>query len=183
MQDSALQRVSTLAGHFTAFRQEQRRQEHSIDFDAPSLQRYAPSTLHSCAAGIAAEASTSRERKRERERASARSCRLPSQAVHLSAMVQRRLLEHDNWENRAKMKELMRQPLFVPQYDLDLREEREQVHTCNAAGLSWRQRLTSVRVRQAYKKLQAVVTSGLVSIKDFRHNPLNIFAAHEILGG
>lgn len=69
-----------------------------------------------------------------------------------------RLLEHDNWETRQKLKELCLGELFVPQYDLDLRHERDL----------------------SYKRLQKVCHSGLVSITDFRHNPLNIFAAHEI---
>ncbi|KAK9806580.1 hypothetical protein WJX73_004625 [Symbiochloris irregularis] len=69
-----------------------------------------------------------------------------------------RLLEHDNWETRQKLKDLMHCELFVPQYDIDLRDEREI----------------------AYQRLLKVCQSGLVSITDFRHNPLNIFAAHEV---
>ncbi|CAL5220325.1 g2316 [Coccomyxa viridis] len=71
-----------------------------------------------------------------------------------------RILEHDNFETRQRMKELMKQDLFVPRYDMDLRDEREL----------------------AFQRLLTICQSGLVSITDFRHNPLNIFAAHEITG-
>lgn len=43
-------------------------------------------------------------------------------------------------------------------YDMDLRDEREL----------------------ALQRLRAVCHSGLFSIRDFRSNPLRIFAAHEI---
>ncbi|KAL3161452.1 hypothetical protein ABBQ32_010335 [Trebouxia sp. C0010 RCD-2024] len=45
-------------------------------------------------------------------------------------------------------------------YDMDLRDEREL----------------------ALQRLRVLCHSGLFSILDFRHNPLNIFAAHEIAG-
>lgn len=34
--------------------------------------------------------------------------------------------------------------------------------------------------RLALERLRVICHSGLVSITDFRHNPLNIFAAHEM---
>ncbi|EIE22640.1 acyl-CoA oxidase [Coccomyxa subellipsoidea C-169] len=71
-----------------------------------------------------------------------------------------RILDHDNHETRRAMKDLMKDDLFVPRYDMDLREEREL----------------------AFQRLLRICQSGLVSITDFRHNPLNIFAAHEITG-
>ncbi|KAK9845389.1 hypothetical protein WJX81_005334 [Elliptochloris bilobata] len=54
----------------------------------------------------------------------------------------------------------MKDDLFVPRYDIGLREERDL----------------------AYERLKRICQSGLVSITDFRHNPLNIFAAHEVFG-
>lgn len=68
------------------------------------------------------------------------------------------LLDHDNYEMRAKMKEFMKQDVYVPQYDIDLRADREL----------------------ALERLKRVCRAGLFSITDFRTNPLRIFAAHEV---
>ena len=68
-----------------------------------------------------------------------------------------KLLDHDNYENRARLKELMRDPLFTPRWNISLEEEREL----------------------ALERLRRLCHSGSFSIKDFRSNPLNIFAAHE----
>ncbi|KAK9840200.1 hypothetical protein WJX74_005380 [Apatococcus lobatus] len=71
-----------------------------------------------------------------------------------------RLLEHDNWDCREQLKNLMKDPLFTPRYDMDLRDEREL----------------------ALDRLKRICLAGHFSIKDFRTNPLRIFAAHEITG-
>ncbi|KAL3161451.1 hypothetical protein ABBQ32_010335 [Trebouxia sp. C0010 RCD-2024] len=91
--------------------------------------------------------------------------RLPQQrsgggGIQFDAERLQKLLEHDNWETRAKLKELTKQDIFIPRYDMDLRDEREL----------------------ALQRLRVLCHSGLFSILDFRHNPLNIFAAHEIAG-
>ncbi|DBA83512.1 hypothetical protein WJX79_008785 [Trebouxia sp. C0005] len=91
--------------------------------------------------------------------------RLPQQSlgtegIRFDVEQLQRLLEHDNWETRAKLKELTKQAIFIPRYDMDLRDEREL----------------------ALQRLRILCHSGLFSILDFRHNPLNIFAAHEIAG-
>lgn len=85
---------------------------------------------------------------------------LGTEGIQFDAEQLQRLLEHDNWETRAKLKELTKQPIFIPRYDMDLRDEREL----------------------ALQRLRILCHSGLFSILDFRHNPLNIFAAHEIAG-
>ena len=70
------------------------------------------------------------------------------------------LLDHDNHDMRAALKEFMRSPLFVPRYDVSIAEER----------------------RLAYERLKAVCGQGLFSVKDFGSNPHRIYAAHEVLG-
>lgn len=85
---------------------------------------------------------------------------LGTEGIRFDAEQLQRLLEHDNWETRAKLKELTKQAIFIPRYDMDLRDEREL----------------------ALQRLRILCHSGLFSILDFRHNPLNIFAAHEIAG-
>mmetsp|Transcript_28352 Transcript_28352/g.50648 ORF Transcript_28352/g.50648 Transcript_28352/m.50648 type:complete len:644 (-) Transcript_28352:428-2359(-) len=68
------------------------------------------------------------------------------------------LLDHDNHEMREAAKELCRDEVCVPRYDVDLREEREL----------------------ALARLKLLCDSHLFSVTDFRTNPLRIFAAHEI---
>ncbi|GMH40366.1 hypothetical protein BSKO_08270 [Bryopsis sp. KO-2023] len=71
-----------------------------------------------------------------------------------------RLLEHDNFDMRKRLKDFMDQPLFVPRYDVSLVEEREL----------------------ALARLLAICQRGFFSVRDFASNPLNIFAAHECAG-
>lgn len=68
-----------------------------------------------------------------------------------------RLLDHDNYEARARLKAIMQDPLFTPRWNISLEEEREL----------------------ALERLRRLCHSGTFSITDFRSNPLNIFAAHE----
>ncbi len=69
-------------------------------------------------------------------------------------------LDFANHEQRAKMKAFFNQPLFVPQYNISVDEER----------------------KLALKRLQAVCSQGFFSVKDFKTNPDKIFAAHELSG-
>lgn len=69
-----------------------------------------------------------------------------------------RLLEHDSHTERQNLKEIMRDQLFVPRYNISLAEEREL----------------------ALQRLRVLCHSGNFSISDFRTNPLRIFAAHEV---
>jgi acyl-CoA oxidase len=56
------------------------------------------------------------------------------------------------------MLELMKDPLFKARWNITIAEER----------------------RLALERLRMIITSGLISVTDFRTNPLRIFAAHEI---
>lgn len=68
------------------------------------------------------------------------------------------LLDHDNHEMRKKFRKFMSDPVFVPKYNVSLEEEREI----------------------ALARLQAICDNKFISVTDFWHNPLRIFAAHEI---
>ena len=80
----------------------------------------------------------------------------PTSAHSLSTELQI-LLDHDNHADRDRLKEVMRDPLFIPRWNISIEEERE---------------LALLRLRRLFH-------SGVYSITDFRHNPLRIFAAHE----
>ena len=67
------------------------------------------------------------------------------------------ILDHDNPGDRARLKEVMRDPLFTPRWWISVEEEREL----------------------ALERLRRLCHSGAFSITDFRTNPLRIFAAHE----
>jgi len=69
------------------------------------------------------------------------------------------VLDHDNHENRARMRKWLSRPELRPKYAISLEEEREL----------------------SLKRLQAFCDKKLVSVLDFKNNPLNIFAAHEIM--
>lgn len=67
----------------------------------------------------------------------------------------RRLLQHDNHENRDKMLDFMaKDPLYVPRLNVSLEFEREI----------------------ALRRLQKLAHNGFISVYDFEKNPLNIFA-------
>jgi len=70
------------------------------------------------------------------------------------------LLEPDNREERHRMKEFLRDPLYIPRYNLTVAQEREL----------------------ALKRLQRICDAKLISVKDFLTNPHRIFSAHEIAG-
>ncbi|RUS20838.1 acyl-CoA dehydrogenase/oxidase [Endogone sp. FLAS-F59071] len=73
----------------------------------------------------------------------------------------RRLLQHDNHENRDKMLDFMaKDPLYVPRLNVSFEFEREI----------------------ALRRLQKLAHNGFISVYDFEKNPLNIFAAHEVAG-
>lgn len=68
------------------------------------------------------------------------------------------LLDHDNHEMRKKFRAFMSEPVMVPRYNIPLEEEREV----------------------ALARLKRICDAGFISVLDFRHNPLRIFAAHEL---
>jgi len=71
-----------------------------------------------------------------------------------------KILDHHNHDTRDGLKKLFHEPIFTPKYNMPLEEEREL----------------------AYDRLKRICESGLFSVKDFWHNPRNIFAAHEVVG-
>lgn len=75
------------------------------------------------------------------------------------------LLDHDNHEMRAELREFLRADLFKPRHGMALDEEREL----------------------ALERLKAICPPGVsggkfLSIRDFLTNPRRIFAAHELVG-
>lgn len=68
------------------------------------------------------------------------------------------LIDHDNHEMRKEMREFLSDPVFRPEYNISLQEEREV----------------------ALQRLQKICDKGYISVLDFRDNPLKIFAAHEL---
>jgi len=68
------------------------------------------------------------------------------------------LLDHDHLKERNALRELFKDPVFIPRYNISLEEER----------------------RLALVRLQKICQACLFSIQDFHTNPLRIFAAHEI---
>lgn len=68
----------------------------------------------------------------------------------------RNFLWNDNIQTREKFLEMVKNnDIFIPKYNATLAEEREI----------------------AYQKLLKLAESKLMSVKDFWHNPLNIFAS------
>lgn len=78
--------------------------------------------------------------------------------TQLDTAALQRLFDHDNHEARQRMKEFTKQDVYVPVYDIDLRDDREL----------------------ALERLKRFCQAGMFSVTDFRTNPLRIFAAHEI---
>jgi acyl-CoA oxidase len=64
------------------------------------------------------------------------------------------LLENDNQEKRKAFKEFLKDPLYIPRFDISLRYEREL----------------------ALERLRRIAEAGFISVYDFERNPLNIFA-------
>lgn len=67
------------------------------------------------------------------------------------------LLEPDNMSSRKKLKELFKKKVFVPKFNVSLKEERDI----------------------AYDRLKTICDAGVISVFDFKHNPLNIFAGNK----
>jgi len=70
------------------------------------------------------------------------------------------LLDHDNHETREQYRQLAKDPLYVPRFDLSLKQERDL----------------------AFDQLKKICDKKLISVLDFKNNPLRIFAAHEMAG-
>tara|TARA_A100001015_G_scaffold267936_1_gene318406 strand:- start:886 stop:2811 length:1926 start_codon:yes stop_codon:yes gene_type:complete len=70
------------------------------------------------------------------------------------------ILDPYNRQNRKKLKNVFKNKIFKPKYNLSLNEERDI----------------------AYDRLKMICDSRVVSVKDFWNNPTNIFSTHEITG-
>ena len=70
------------------------------------------------------------------------------------------LLENDNQSTRAELRELFKDVLFTPRYNISLDEERDL----------------------ALKRLQKICDHRLISVLDFKENPRRIFSVHEAVG-
>jgi len=66
-------------------------------------------------------------------------------------------IEYDNHEKKARFRELLSKPEFIPVYDQSLPQERQS----------------------ALVRLKKVCDEGFISVLDFIHNPLWVFSAHE----
>lgn len=72
------------------------------------------------------------------------------------------LIDSDNRENRSRLKKFMVDNIttFAPKFNILQADKQEQ----------------------AFEQLLAIGKNGFISIKDFRTNPLNVLAVHEIAG-
>lgn len=68
------------------------------------------------------------------------------------------LLEPDNRKTRQSLRDIFKDPIFIPRYDVSLRYEREL----------------------ALERLLKISQAKVFSVTDFETNPLNIFAGKEI---
>jgi acyl-CoA oxidase len=71
-----------------------------------------------------------------------------------------RLLEHDNFDTRKKMKEVMKDAIFTPRFNMSMDFAKSL----------------------ALERLRKVTEAKVVSVRDFGSNPKNIFAMHDLLG-
>ena len=70
------------------------------------------------------------------------------------------ILFGDAVSKRDKWLQILKDPVWIPKWNVSLDETRNE----------------------AYKMLQKVTSSNIVSVTDFIHDPTNIFTAHEFLG-
>lgn len=71
-----------------------------------------------------------------------------------------KLLDNNNFDTRDKLRNLFKDDLFTPKYNISLDDER----------------------KLAYDRLKKVCDLGIVSVNDFKTNPKNIFTVHELNG-
>lgn len=72
----------------------------------------------------------------------------------------KRLVANDSHELRDSLKEVFKDPIYTPRYQLSLKEEREL----------------------AYERIKKLCDSGLVDVSYFGDDPRKIFAIHEVAG-
>jgi acyl-CoA oxidase len=83
-----------------------------------------------------------------------------SNTPHFNISNMQELLDHDNHDTRSQLKELFKDPMFIPRFNISMDEEREL----------------------ALKRLQKICDHKLISVLDFKHNPHRIFSVHEVVG-
>ena len=71
-----------------------------------------------------------------------------------------KLLDPDNRETRNKFRELFKDDIYKPKYNLSLDQERDL----------------------AFNRLNKICQNNILSVKDFWNNPKNIFTSHELAG-
>ena len=84
----------------------------------------------------------------------------PADTTRFNGSAMQDLLEHDNQATRAELRELFKDTLFTPRYNISLDAEREL----------------------ALKRLQKICDHRLISVLDFKKNPRRIFSVHEAVG-
>jgi acyl-CoA oxidase len=82
------------------------------------------------------------------------------EVVQFDNKTMQNLLEHDNHDTRAQLRELFKDKLFTPRYNISLVEEREI----------------------ALQRLQKICDHKMISVLDFKNNPRRIFSVHESVG-
>jgi acyl-CoA oxidase len=83
-----------------------------------------------------------------------------SKSNFFSPSTMNKILDPHNREKRIKLKNVFKNQIFKPKYNLSLNEERDV----------------------AYQRLKKICDARVVSVKDFWNNPTNIFSTHEITG-
>ena len=81
-----------------------------------------------------------------------------SEDTNFDGICFQRFIEHDNFQTREVLKSIGRDPIFSPRYNIPLEEKREL----------------------SYQRLRKVAEAKAFSVYDFKSNPLNLFALHEI---
>jgi hypothetical protein len=83
---------------------------------------------------------------------------LQNKSTNLTYLIDQSL-NSVNRETREKYSEIVKDPLFTPIYDISIRDQKEL----------------------AQRRLKKVAEFKLVSVKDFKRDPENIFTMHEMV--
>merc|ERR1719340_565627 len=130
---------------------------HGVPVQAAGVvSRHQLQSTHAAPAAVVAQGKHFLMQKSNKEELSAIRAAWPKPDFNITAL--KNLLDHDNIEMRDQFRDFLKQDLFKPRYNMSLEEEREL----------------------ALKRLKAICDAGFISVLDFVHNPLRIFAAHEL---
>ena len=78
--------------------------------------------------------------------------------MDFSSSVFENYLDHDNYETRKKWKEFTKDDIFKPRFDISIHDAKVL----------------------AFERLKIVAKNKVFSAFDFKNNPLNVFANHEM---